>query len=104
MVSDGNSSAAAVRLTDRPVLLEGPGAFDGGLIRAGSLENIVRRSVRGDRALARGAGGGVKSAKAFDDVVLDERIGGPAVDGEVTVAIGAVGAAEGDCPGMEMVW
>lgn len=41
MVCDGDGSTSAVRLADRPVLLEGCGANDGRLVGAGGLVNIV---------------------------------------------------------------
>ena len=39
-----------------------------------------------------GGGGRVVGAVGLDDVVLDERAARPAVDGEVAVAVGLVGA------------
>jgi hypothetical protein len=43
-----------------------------------------------------GASGGVIGAVAFHDVVFDQRVGGPAVHGEVAVSVGLPGAAVGD--------
>src|SRR5690606_9130941 len=70
--------------------LEGPGALDGGGVVAGRLVDVVGAAVAGDRALV-GAGGPV-GAPVVDDVVLDERVPGPAVQRQVRVA-GRVEAA-----------
>lgn len=48
------------------------------------------------------AGGRVVGAEVLDDVVLDEGAGGPAVDGEIAVAVGIVGAGVVDDPGMQI--
>lgn len=80
MGSGGDGSTTALRSADRPVLVESRGADDGGFVHALGLVYIVCCPVRGDGALQCGTGGRVVSAKVFDDVVLDERIGGPTVD------------------------
>lgn len=45
------------------------------------------------------AGAGVVGAVVLDHVVFDERVAGPAVDGEVAVALGGEGAAVVDGAG-----
>jgi len=102
VVCGGDGSADALRGADGPVLLEGPGALDGGLVGACAHVDVVCSSVTSDGALLLGAGGGVVGAEGFDDVILDERVGGPAVDGEITVAVGIVGAGVVDDPGTQI--
>jgi hypothetical protein len=96
--SDIDGAAGAVVLADGPVLLKGRGAVDGGLVGAGGLEDVVDAAVDGDGALEGGGGGGVVGAEGLDDVVLDQGAAGPAVDGEVAVAVGAEGSGVGDGP------
>lgn len=91
-----DGAGRALVLTNRPVLLKGPGAVDGRLVGAGGLGNLVRGAVRGDGALVLRLRRRVVRAKVLDDVVLDERVAGPAVDGEVRVAVGVVLARVGD--------
>lgn len=98
MVRGGYGSANALALADRPVLLKGRGALDGGLVGAGGLVDIVCSSVSGHGPLLCGAAGRVVGAVGFDDVVLDERVGSPAVDSEVAIAIGIEGTRVVDDP------
>jgi hypothetical protein len=83
-------TAGALVLANGPVLLKGLCAVNGGLVGAGALRNLVRGTVGGDGALVLRLRGRVVRAKVLDDVVLDQRVTGPAVDGEVGVAIGVV--------------
>ena len=85
-----------LRVPDAPELLEGLRAVDGGRVVAPGGEDVVRGAVAGDGALVAGRGGRVVGAVGLDDVVLDERAARPAVDGEVAVAVGLVGAGVGD--------
>jgi hypothetical protein len=78
-------TAGALVLANRPVLLKGRGAINRRLVGAGSLRNLVLRLRRR-----------VVRAEVLDNVVLDERVAGPAVDGEVGVAVGVVGARVGN--------
>jgi hypothetical protein len=81
---------------ERPVLLKGLCAVDGGLVGAGALRNLVRGTVGGHGALVGRLRRRVVRAEVLDDVVLDQRVAGPAVDGEVGVAVGVVLAGVGD--------
>jgi hypothetical protein len=72
---------------DRPVLVEGPGTVNGGLVVTGGLVEVVSATVGVDSALVGGSAAGVVGAEGLDNVVLDERVAGPAVDGEVTVTL-----------------
>jgi hypothetical protein len=92
-------AAGAVVGADRPVLLEGRGALDRGLVLAGRLEQGVGGAVDVGAADCAGGRGGVVAAEGLDDVELDEGGLGPAVEGEVPVAggldVGVVGYGPG---------
>src|SRR5690606_12985936 len=79
-------AGAAVALADAPVLREGPGALDGGLVVAHGVQEGVRASVDVGGAAVVGSATGVVRAVGFDDVVLHQRVGGPAVERQVAVA------------------
>ena len=81
-----------------PELLERLRSVDRRRIGAGALENIVHGPVDGDGPLVRGARGGVVGPEVLDDVVFDERVARPAVDGEVGVAVVLVAAGVLDYP------
>jgi len=95
-----NRAGRALVLTNRPVLLKGLGAINGWLVGAGRLGDLVGRTVGRHGALVLGLGRGVVSSKVLNDVVLDERVAGPAVDGKVGVAVGVVGTGVGDSTDM----
>jgi hypothetical protein len=88
---DVDGAAGTLVAADGPVLLEGRRAVDRGLVGAGADGNVVGAAVDGDLALLLGVGRGVEGAKVLDNVVLDEGVAGPAVDGEVAVAVVGVG-------------
>lgn len=83
VVLDGDGTAHALCLTDGPVLVECGCADDRRLVRANIQVDLVSSAVRGNRALVGAAGRRIVRAEALDDVVLDERVGEPAVDGQV---------------------
>jgi hypothetical protein len=97
-----NRAADTLGLANGPVLLESPGTIDGGLIGAGRDVDVVVATVGSDAALVRCARAGVVGPVAFDHVVFDERVAGPAVDGEVAVAGGREGAAVVDGAGVDV--
>lgn len=89
----GNSPPNALLLAYRPVLLESPRPFYGRLVHAGACEDLVRSLLEGEITLGcprfvRGEVG-----VSFDDVVFNEGVSGPAVDGEVAGASGIVCSA-----------
>jgi hypothetical protein len=75
-------------LADRPVLLERPGAVDAGLVVAGAHEDVILVAVGIECALVLSLAAGIVRAVRLDDIVLDERVAGPAIDGQVAVALG----------------
>lgn len=98
VVGGGDGSAGAVGLPDGPELSKGGGSLDGGLVHALVEIDFVGSSVAGDCSLVGAARGRVIAAEALDDVVLDEGVGSPAVDGEVPVTRRIEGTAVVDCP------
>ena len=90
MVLTRDGAAGALGLADGPVLIEGGGALDGGLVGAHAQVDVVRAAVAGDGAFVRQPAGGVVCAQVFEDVVLDERAGRPAVHRQVAVPVGFV--------------
>lgn len=93
MVLHIHTTRCTLRLADRPVLLERAGAVDTRLVGARGDEHVVVAAVGVGGSFALGTAAGVVCAEGFDNVVLDERIAGPAVDGEVPVSLGLEGAA-----------
>lgn len=93
-----DGAAGAVVAADSPVLLEGGGALDGRLVGAGGLEEGVGAAVDLGRAHGGGGGGGIVGAEGLDDVELDKRALGPAVEGEVPVAASLDVGLVGDGP------
>lgn len=74
-----------------PKLLDGLRAVDARRVGVRRGVYVVDAAVGCDGAFLGGTGGRVVGAEAVDDVVLDERLAGPSVDGEVAVAVGFVG-------------
>ncbi|KAI6749554.1 hypothetical protein HG530_014968 [Fusarium avenaceum] len=91
-VSTGaDGTAGALAATDGPELLEGLVALDGRSVGTGADVDVVDGTIDGDLTLLAGAGRGVVGAEALNDVVLNQRVAGPAVDGKVAVAVGLSG-------------
>ena len=91
-----DGAADPMVLTNGPELIKGRVANDRRLVDARGLVDVVHAPVGLDSAQQLCAGRGVVGAEALDDVVLDQRIGGPAVDREIAVAAGFPCAAVGD--------
>ena len=79
--TDIDGSARAVTGTNGPVLLEGRRSLNGRLIGAGRLEDLVGAAVHSDGTLRACGRRGIVVTEAFDDVVLNQGVLGPAVDG-----------------------
>ena len=84
---NGDGAADTLLTADGPELLEGSGAVDGGLVVACGLQNVVCAIVDCDGALDLSSRRRVIGAIGFDNVVLDKRVAGPAVHGNVRVNI-----------------
>lgn len=93
-----DGSANTMVGADGPELVEGSGSLDGWLLDTGGLVDVVGAAVGLDGAELVSAGGWVVGAEAVDDVVFDQGVLGPAVDGEVAVPLGLPGAAVGNGP------
>lgn len=102
MVTSGDGASDTLGAANRPVLLEGGCAFNGGSIGASAHVDIVGASITGHLALLGSAAGWVIGAEGFDDVVLNERAPGPAVEREVAVSIRVVCARVLDSPAFVM--
>lgn len=98
VVCDGDGAAAGP-LVDavRDVLLEGRRARDGRLVCLLMLPDLVRRPVGLELAQLLALGGPLAVRGVLLHVVLDQRVPGPAVDGDQDGAGGlGCGAGEGD--------
>lgn len=96
-------AAGAVVAADRPVLVKGGSSNDGRLVDTLSSVDVVGAAVRCHLTQLGGTSGWVVGSKVLDDVVLDEGVLGPAVDGEVAVSVGVVAAREVDDSRREML-
>lgn len=72
MIAGGDGPGGAECLADRPVLLEGGRAEDGGGVGAGQLVDVVDGAVAGDRTFEGGAGGWVVVAVVLEDARLGQ--------------------------------
>lgn len=88
----GNGAADPLLGADGPVLLEGGGADDGGLVDAGAGEDLVRALLEREVALGRPRLVGQQLPVRVHDVVLDQRVARPPVHGQVAGPVGRVGA------------
>ena len=86
MVGDGNGATRAMGLTDRPELGEGGGTLDGGLVDTLGLVDAVCSPITLKRALQRSASRRIICSEGLNDVVLDERVGGPSVYRQESIA------------------
>lgn len=84
---DGNGAANTLGTANRPELLEGGSTVNGWLVVTGRLENVVCAAVRVDGTLLLSSRRGVVGAVSLDNVVLDERVAGPAIQRNVRVNV-----------------
>jgi len=98
VVGGGDGTSGALALADGPVLGEGGGTGDGRSVGAGVLVDVVGGAVGVDGSHV-GTGAWVVATEVLGDVVLNERTGGPSVDGEVGVAGGRPLTRVGDGAG-----
>jgi hypothetical protein len=83
-----DTSAGALVPANREILLKCANSINRGLVDASLGVNVIGASVGVDGALIVASAAGVICAKVLDNVVLNQRVASPAVDGEVTVALG----------------
>lgn len=91
MVRHRHCAPGSLGLPYTPVLVEGGCPRDAGLVDALGTVDVVRGPVRHNRSEESRPRAGVICPEVLDDVVLDQRAGGPAIDGEVRVAVWRVG-------------
>lgn len=103
MIRSRDGSASAQLLTDRPILVESRGSFNGRLIDTLVQVDVVSSSVALDGAFVGPTGRRVVVVPGLDDVVFYEGVGEPAVDREVAAAVGAVVGGVGDIAGGKIV-
>ena len=96
VVGSSDSSAGALGTTDGPVLIECSSARDGRLVNLLVGVDVVDGSIAGNSSLQGHAASGVVGAIAFQNVVLDEGAGGPAIDSEVRITRWIEGSREVD--------
>lgn len=75
-----------------PVLVEGPGSIDGGLVVTGGDSNVVITTVGLEGSLVLSSAAGVVGAVGFNYVVLHKRVAGPSVHSEVSVTLRVEGS------------
>ena len=88
----GHRPAYPLLLSHRPELLERPGALNRRLVDPCAREHLVLAFLGGEVALGRPRLVGCQVGVGFDDVVLDQGVARPAVDGEVSWAGGVIRA------------
>ena len=93
VVGHGDSAAGTLGGAHRPVLGEGLGAFDGGSIVANGRVDVVSATVGVDSAPEGTAAAGVVCTIRLNNVVLNQGVGGPAVDSQVAIAAGVEAAS-----------
>lgn len=101
VIRSGHRTARPLVLTNRPVLVEGRSARDRGLIHLLVLVDVVDRSITGDLSLVGHAATRVVAAVVFQNVVLDQGIGGPTIDGEIGISGRAKRSRKSDVPKVE---
>src|SRR6185503_9499087 len=91
VVAEGDglvASSGPLRSPHAPVLIEGSRAVDGRGIDALGPVQVVRATITGDGA-DRGSSRRPPAAPAVDDVVFDERVPRPSIQGQIGVAVRA---------------
>lgn len=96
VVAGGDGAAGTLVLTDGPELGEGGCALDRRLVHALAGVDVVVGAIGVDGAAELGAGRGIVGAERLDDVVLDERRGGPAVAACLSVYVLSVAESNVD--------
>ena len=76
----------------RPELLERRGTINRGLVVPPGREDVVASAIACNGPLALCCGSWVVRSVRLDDVVLDQCISSPAINGKVAVAVGLVGS------------
>ena len=92
-VAGRDGPARSCRLPDSPVLVEGCGADNRGLIHPLVLVDVVRAAIAGDGPHEGRPGTGIIATPVVEDVVLYERTRRPTVERQIGGPAGRVEAA-----------
>jgi cytoskeletal protein CcmA (bactofilin family) len=84
---DSDSTTNTLVAANRPELLKGSSSVNGRLVVAGSLENVVCAAVRVDGTLDLSSRRRVVGSVGLNNVVFDERVAGPSVQGDVRIDV-----------------
>lgn len=106
VVGKGNGAASALALAHADVLVERRRALDARGVGAGRLVDVIGTAIAGHCAQLLAGRARVVRAVRLDDVVLDQRGGGPAVQRDERVAGGVDASAVVDgavCGGLKLV-
>lgn len=82
-----DAASGSVVLANGPVLLKGLGTVDRRSVGTGTGEDFVGAAIDLDSSLALSSARGIVGAEILDDVVLDQGVSGPSIDGKVAVAV-----------------
>ena len=93
VVLHGDGTTNTLALANRPVLLEGASAINGGLVGAGRDVDVVIATISREASLELSTTAGVVGSVGFNHVVLDQWRAGPAIDGKVSVTLGVEASA-----------
>jgi len=96
VVTNINRATATLALTNRPPLGESSCTSNRRLVDTLAGVDIVGAAVAAETALVLGAAARVVRAEILDNVVLDQRVAEPAVEGQVGVAAGIELGGVGD--------
>ncbi|KAK2740089.1 hypothetical protein FQN55_009038 [Onygenales sp. PD_40] len=96
--SNVDGSTDTLLLANGPELLESLDSINEGLVGTGADEDAVCTALNGDGTLFSGTARWVIVAKVLNDIVLDERVSGPAIDRKIAVAVGTVDSRVVDHP------
>ena len=87
MLARVDGAADTLDPADRPVLVKGRSALDGRLVDALGLVDVIGAAIVLDGAELLRSRRGIVRAVRLDDVVLDQRVLGPAIQSEVCAAM-----------------
>ncbi len=87
MVGSRDGSTRTLWGTDWPILVEGGCALDRRFINSLALIYVVCSSITGESTLIRATGTGVIGSVRLGDIELYKGVGGPSINGKITVPI-----------------
>lgn len=103
MGANVDCSSSALGLTNGPVLIEAGSADDGRSVVPAALDDVVGSSINSDAAEPLTAARRIVGTEVLDNVVFDQRVLGPAINGQIAVASWVEGSAVGNISGRSLV-